>query len=197
MRMINASPYDTRTLRRLVVACYRELEKVEGPAPWWHRLHVYVKLARERTYVGYCRGRAYLNGGPVTLLLPNPRRSQARLADAARVIRHELLHAYGYRHGQFQEADLPDRVLARYPTLLPCKAPRPPRPKADRAAQRYGRVLALEGAWGRKLKLAQTKLRRYRAERLRYERRMAARVAQTYNVRGVYSTARAVVPFIP
>ena len=70
MKIVNATRYDTRQLRSLIVAVYRELvEPVEGPAPWWPRLKVKVAYRRANAY---CAGFAYFNGGPILLRPSRP-----------------------------------------------------------------------------------------------------------------------------
>lgn len=167
MRVVNQTSYDTRTMRKLLTAAYAAVRKYEQPASWWRRLTVTIEYGKRVTTE--TSGFAYLHGGPMTLRVPRAAASQQGFAETAA---HELMHCYGYRHGEFYDATLA-AVLPDLPGEIPSKPVRPV-VKIDPRASRYARVLELEKSWTRKLKLAQTKLRKLRDRRKYYEQTLPA-----------------------
>jgi hypothetical protein len=186
MRLINHSPYDTRVLRRCVVAAYREFAEANLRGAWWRMLQVHVVLAGTRNSIVLRRGRedriilrvpkltghewVYLtrqaNGeGPPSDDDPH---APLRSVDVWHFAGAEFAE---HLHSRFR---MGVRALPGVPPLVPLRVARPVAPR-DRVQERYARVLALEKTWTRKIKLAQTKVRAYKRKRQYYEKQMAAR----------------------
>ena len=122
-------------------------------------------------------------------LLDRATMMRQEVGDLADVAWHEMLHLHGYRHavmggewGGRPNAEQQARIVAAagfklatdpLPLLAPPK-PKAPPTKGELQLLRYERVLAREVAWGRKLRRAQTALRRVRRQRAYYERELAA-----------------------
>jgi hypothetical protein len=163
----------------VVVLVHRDLARTEGRLKSWKWLLVDVETFRAagrrgndfHFTRGWARGHSHLMLRP-----PAPHRSSGGTYTStfAFTVRHELLHAYGYNHGQFvdREPDNMAAIVAAVGERLPVRAVHAKAPPSGPAG-RYARVLELERAWARKLKLAQTKLRQYRAKRRYYEGRQA------------------------
>jgi hypothetical protein len=178
MKLRNRSAYDTKALRRVVTMVHRDLARAEGRLKSWRWLTVVVETSRPGKRRGndyhFTSGRATRNW--IMLRPPAPHRSGGATFTRtfAYTVRHELLHAYGYDHGQFvdREPDNIEQIIAAVGERLPLKVVQT-KPQPPVAERRYALVLEAEARWTRKLKLAQTKLRRLRTRRRYYEKRAA------------------------
>lgn len=175
MKLINDSPYDTRVLRSIAVAVYRWLRKIEGrKAPGWETMALHVGTRAEKA------GSEWLGYIQVPKLTGDEWHQAARgVTDGAaytserfaRRVCWWLMRAYGSR--VFSEVIDP-KVLRRLPQFVPLKVVKP-KPARDQVQERYERTLELERSWVRKCKLAQTKLKKVRLKRRRYEKVLAQR----------------------
>jgi len=190
VKLRNETRYHTRVLRSLITAVYRVVAKAEGTARWWPRLMVYVQYRRAETFR---EGKAHLHGGPMWLMLPKPGRQSRymrvngqpyeegaeRIPNLVDTIAHELLHCYGYTHGQFQTTSYDfTRLLARFggtEARLPERPPAAPRPRRNLIQERYTRLLARQAAWKQKQHRADQALVKIRQQLRYYERKLAAK----------------------
>jgi hypothetical protein len=96
--------------------------------------------------------------------------------DAARVVLHELMHVYGYRHDQWRddgfETTWAEALLGA--ATLPL-APVRMRPRRDVVAERRSRLEALAVRLERRLRSTRTRLATVRRRLAGYERRAASR----------------------
>lgn len=172
MRIVeNTSGYNARQLRSLIILAHTTIRKVEGyDAPNWKHLRI---LVRGRDQGNYVTGRTVLGGrrsGPwdVCLTIPRPNVS-ARLV--LYLVYHELMHVYGYRHGQFvdlTEAEQAKIIPDDY-ALQPPEAPRKPT-TTDRKSARIVALLDREKKWQTRAKRARTALTKIRRSLKHYER---------------------------
>lgn len=175
MRLINLTDYDTLVLRRIASAVER-YQHGSMQRPGWKWLRIFI------TYAG-ARAPASWRSPDVLIRLPKLKgdewvhlqRQKAGIESDPRPgfgppltswVALYVTQQMGYNWSDSFTFNPRDRV----PRLLPLKAIKPPRPKVDPRRQRYERVLILEKGWIRKLKLAQTKLRKLAKVKRYYER---------------------------
>jgi hypothetical protein len=107
------------------------------------------------------------------------RESAERVLTLVGTIAHELLHCYGYDHGQFHESNYNTaRIIQHFggpAALVPVRAPKPPASERDLVRERYERILALEAQWLKKQQRATRALASLRRRRRGYEQRQAAK----------------------
>lgn len=159
MKLRNATHYDTRALRRVLVAVHNDVATgSRGRLRTWRGLVVDVVHGRKHGYTGH----AYRHGKLARLRLDKARCSVAHLAA---LWHHELLHLYGIRHADYpcvgngrywlpaeRYSDLHAR-LGLPEHLEPC-APKP-KPKPTIEDQR-ARLEARRRAWVTKQRRATT-----------------------------------------
>jgi hypothetical protein len=174
VRVKNETRYQTRTLRTIFAAVYRDLSKHEGPLPGW-RWYVFTVV------YGNYSGCAPYNGTTQRIRIP---KDVANVAEICAIAEHELLHNYGYTHKQMGGMHYP-RGDWKAPAGLPEFISEKPVPKRRKhpgmSLQEHRHRLVLTGIerWEKKLKYAQNKLRKLRARRRYYERALAAKKART------------------
>lgn len=179
LRLTNATHFDTRDLRALVGAGLRAL----GDDRTYHVTVTYTRGGA----AGFTSGYAYYGTGRIRLSVPK-RDEGAVLAelpepvriDLARTLAHEIAHTNGVRHREMH-GELKrccrggsDDVAVPWADGLPVRA-KAPKPKADPLVAREAKALAMLERWTRKARLAATKVRKYRKELERVQRRAAAR----------------------
>ena len=172
IKLFNHTRYDGRELRRLLRWCLRH----EGVADRHYHFRV-----------SYCRrgisGRGQLGACWVQLNLPGPKylrlpwREWADGAYAAQVLIHEIGHTLGLEHHDMASCRRID-VRGLPEDLVRLRLREAKQPKArDVVVERYQRNLAHMSTWERKLRLAKTKVSKYRQAVRRYERQYPARIA--------------------
>lgn len=186
MRIKNESPYDTRVLRRIVCWTYRWLASNYGVGHWWKLLTFYVLPAGVREPQMHApsllmrsaklRGTEWIaltrqyHGAPADELLRIPGRGVS--SDEVATYAFQLMMAL---YGQSVRGRFLPQLPKTFPTLVPLRTARPAAPKRDVVRERHARVLELERTWTRKIKLAQTKLKKLRQRRRYYEKQLARR----------------------
>ena len=183
MRLINRSPYETRHLRRVVVAVGHAA--FDGEPIWWKQLKVYVVLSGARVTkfnLGPRSGSVYirvqkLTGDEWHQIARNTTEGRSlTTAKLAALVRAQLEQGPGLGGSWVVDPKHLSRLplVVRLRTVKPKKEQSPPLPR-DLLQERYARVLELEASWVRKQKLAGTKVKGYRKRRRYYEKRLAAR----------------------
>jgi hypothetical protein len=182
MKLNNQTRYDTQTLRRILVAVYRDVARTRGPLDTWGRLTVTVVTANgERRNIPY-GGNASFNGLRMRLRLPTPKFEVRRLVP---LVRHELWHNYGVKHRDYPPGIL-DCILSDADCevmesiglgAIGAEVSVTERTKVERdvVGERYEGLVEREIAWASKLKRAQKALTKIRTQKRYYERKMAAR----------------------
>ena len=89
----NRTRYSSKQLETLIRAVYRRGARKHGPLRRWRKTLVKVIYARKNADY-----RAYAEIGGTRIWLHLPRR-RASVAMLTYVIAHELMHLYGYDHG--------------------------------------------------------------------------------------------------
>lgn len=196
MKITNRSPYDKRTMTRVFKAVYRAFNKSVGLEPaggrtWWNRLAVDARVGR--TPGGPVRGRWDLRAYTMDLIVPKltgdefiplvrDGRGKVRAGLATRDLALLVQQMYYHMDGRSRRKWLKERVVGGDDTLkgLPEFVPlRIIKPKEDGprdvVAERHERVTALLEKWQRKLKLAQTKVKKLKAKKKHYEKKLAQR----------------------
>lgn len=179
----NHTDWSTRDLRRFVLAGIKA-EGVEGKS--WT---VTVKNARQRRG---CSGLASMRHPWMTLRIPSVRLvgvgKPAMLPDYLRddfahVLWHEIAHTRGVEHREMTggwdgcRRGGPRGAEVAWASALTIGRKADPK-RRDRKAERREAAVTSLAAWQRKLKLAQTKVRKYRAKVQRYERLAACAVPE-------------------
>ena len=149
---------------------------------------------RKRLTVTFVHSRSrgasgHAGGGYVTVRVPRPGRRSTIKADLAMVLAHEFHHVETGRSGRSVEIHWrrsvrygwhPDRhEYYAWANELPLeqKPPKaaPPKPTGvDKAARELVRLAKLIAGWESKRKRAESALKKYRAKRRYYEKRLAA-----------------------
>ena len=146
MKIINKTQWDTRALRKVFTAVYRESVKYDGKHDW--RLKITVVYARG--WGGYS-GCAYLNSGTMRIRLPKPGNLRGETLDIfnlAHLFEHELAHCRGQNHDTMGKLNnWKFAVAEEYPYLdpqthaVPLKAEKP-KIRRDVQVDRHDRVAA-------------------------------------------------------
>lgn len=95
MKVINHTPYTVMPVRAVLVAVHNYASRTEGRLSTWLELRIDLVNARKE----HCSGYAQYNGLYTRLRIPR-NFTTGRLAW---LFWHELMHLYGYHHGQFSE----------------------------------------------------------------------------------------------
>ena len=173
MKLTNRSPYDARVLRRCFTAARRWLGVF---TPDYKNVLVVERRNPHLRLVGL----EYDEMGPgwvmrLPKLTGNEWHHAARgIEDGDALTCRRVVQGIANGHARHRASwvegtDIPDKVLKKLPVFVPMKVT-PEKPKPDRVAERYTRVVELERAWLRKQKLATTKVKLYRKRRRRYEK---------------------------
>jgi len=196
MRIENKTRYDTRLLRSVITRAYRAVAKTEGPLPQWKWVKFRVRRRITQQVVAltgetwkvnnHTSGYAYLGGKLAVLTIPCP---EVRTSALYSLAWHEMFHVYGYNHnrmggvcrgGMHPDAEATAKALAGLPAVLvekvPAKVPRAERVAGQRA-ERMTNAEAKVIEWGRKVKTANTKLRKWRRAVARYKKAEQFRIA--------------------
>lgn len=165
MKIINASPYDTRALRSIICSVHRYIRRHTHIVVGWRELIVYVGARRPPDFqVGFDRG--YIH-------VPNLQGTEWHerlrgITNGAALTSAKFAWLAG---ALFGVRGWDDRMLKKgTPEFVPLKVVKPKAPR-NLLQERYQRVLQLEKAWQRKYKLAATKLKKLRLVRRRYEKK--------------------------
>ncbi len=186
MKIKNNTRYPTRELRSIFCEVHNRIAKQEGRLRWWDRVEVEIVYSRgherwkivddpeapngrryERHRIPHSTGYAYLGGTYARLRLP---KGECKRDSAAYLFGHELMHLYGYNHGQWV-----DRVAWREGiegTLT--EAPPKAKPRPDLQMKRYHDLLERRAEWEKKLRRAQNALKRIKPKVRYYERTLRA-----------------------
>lgn len=197
MRIVNLTPWDTKVLRKIVLAAYGCIvgrSNVRHGEQWWWSRGVFVFLPHRGS--GKIPPGKHPRGTEKDWIfrLPNPhglswvartreQYNQTLSAEEILQIPHRppscvevgeqvftrLVTWHGYRNSDSEVFE--PQTLRGCPVLLPLQKPKPEKPKKDPVRDRYNRVLALERKWKAKAKLAETKLKKLREKRRYYERK--------------------------
>jgi len=196
MKLKNETRYDSRLLRTVISLAHREIAKTEGRLrQWaWVTFKVRRRITTKHTaldgtaWIGnnHTSGHAYVGGTKAVLTIPCPGVRTSALYSLAW---HEMFHLYGYHHrgmggacrGAMHPTDIEmARVLAGLPATMAEKVPVKV-PRAERAAgQRAERMTNAEAKvieWSRKVKTANTKLRKWRRAVARYKKAEQYKIA--------------------
>lgn len=181
MKIKNATTWNTRQLKRLVLAVAKHEMNPE------HLKHYVVYVVHKKRDAGGCRGlagRAPVGGGSwigshMTLYLP---REGERLDSVlwAHVIAHEFAHNRGLQHRQMtgsKRYDYGDGWRDYYAwasVFLVERRAVQDRPADDPQMKRYAAVLVSQKRWAPKLKRAQNALKKLQIKQRYYERVLTA-----------------------
>jgi len=212
VRVVNETTYPTATLRKVLCAVHRNLAEYEGRLAHWKGLTVTVVYSTDTRSSGYAyyygdvrlrlprhpgygqgeRGRAWRKqlGGEAGVEAKFGR-NRIEVTLLAALIHHELMHCYGYRHGQFSCPFHKGNAREReYGWMRGNIAPvdddghayvydTSPRatPKRDAAADRHERRLARLKAWRSKLKRAENAIAKLERQNREYDRRLGRAAA--------------------
>lgn len=197
----NTSAYDTRALRKIAVLTWRALQEVHGRQTTAVRgswaITVNVQEGRKHTSWRWARKQETHHG--MVLILPklHGREFVAQLRaqhggtgttehhallseTVAHAFQDAVLSSYGWvLPGKSANLNVAVRLAMKrrkVPTHVPLRIIKPkedvPR---DIIQERFQRVLELEQKWQRKLKLAQTKLKKIRQKKKHYTKKLASR----------------------
>lgn len=182
----NTSGRSTKAMRSLICKTHAHLRTLEKrPAPNWGRLRVKV-AGREENYTS---GRAFYHGHgydwDMFLTLPRPitlgtawyskdekgKPNHYSARQFCRLVYHELMHTYGYRHKQYngiRQTDLEKLIPEDYE--LPAQPAPAIKVKPPAWQRRYSQALAAEKRWLAKEKRATKALKKARQKIRYYER---------------------------
>lgn len=172
MRLINRSPYDTRTLRQVLVRCLRYVKRqqiVEFGRSWTRDvlvLTVGARIPKNTTAFGILRV-PKLTGNEWHLIARGQIEGAFTTADFAEQALHVVWQTTA-------TVAFLTTYLKDLPKIVPLKISKASVSR-DVVQERYRRTLELERDWMRKQKLAGTKVKYYRTKRKYYEKRLAAR----------------------
>lgn len=161
----NTSKCDTKTLMSLFAFIHNMIAKTEGKLSWWKSLRIQISSGHNtgHAYLGRTFGKFHIH----LSISPND------LLDLSQLFAHELLHVYGFDHGQYPNDPLTrdqlNKINTRFADVSLLKKTKEKR-KINKVAQRYERMLARQKSWNRKLKLAQTNLAKVQKEIKHYEK---------------------------
>lgn len=189
MRLTNSTDFDSRFLRRLVSWVARQID-----LPMSELRHVNVTNSRCSSRGRAWRHRVLLRIGPADRFPREPflyggnitARCEDRIEGLISIASHELFHVWQYMQGHQGRLEFSavwsetyvlnlfrkqrtDLLAAWTPTEAPAK------PKRDVVSARAAKVSADLERWTRKLKLAQTKIRKLKQRARYYEKKTAAK----------------------
>lgn len=194
MKVENKTLYRTDHIRAIIYETLRRIP-LGVPADWMRLLRVEVTYNRHKE--GSSSGLTWLNKPSMRLMLP---RAQVDKVDFAHTIAHEIAHTRGFTHNDMRGVAWYNRV-GRWRELYAFAEEMPLGQKEEKGVRcpavglqerRYRRVLEQETTWARKLKLAQTKVKKLKAKRRYYERALAAKKATTAGPEGATEAASGV-----
>jgi hypothetical protein len=199
MKLDNRTKYDTRTLRRILIAVFREQSGVfQARIPQWDRLQVRISYARPGVplyMVGALRekglsdaadaiaarrarhvtGCAYVRGRWTELRVPSGVVALDRLAA---VWIHELWHIAGSHHEGFPESVMRCHtapfawVVEQFGATLAEAAPKPKlKPVRDLVAERRTRLETRLAGWESRLRRAEKAVSKLNRQLRYYDRR--------------------------
>jgi len=195
MKLDNHTRYDTRTLRKLLIAVFREQSVIfQSRIPQWDRLKVRISSSRpavslrmvtalrehqldsadamatgRRAHVSGC---AYVGGRWAELRLPS---GEVALDHLAAVWIHELWHIAGSNHGGFPESVMRCHtapfawVIEKFGATLTEKAPKL-KPARDLVAERRVRLETRLTGWESRLKRAEKAVSKLNRQLRYYDR---------------------------
>jgi hypothetical protein len=175
MRVRNETTYDTRKLRSVILAVYREEARKRGELRAWPGVRIAIGYSKQgnQPYSGH----AHLGGYLAHLSVP---RDQIWVTSFAALWRHELWHLYGIRHADYPPTvkwchPEPMNYIARevgFTRIAPTAkiAARPDPIKAT--AQKRAAAEARAKRWATKLKRAQTGLKAAERDVARLQRKI-------------------------
>lgn len=182
MKTKNKTAYDTRYLRKLFMACEKQIRYVymsyadKSIYAFHENRHVTIQHSKNRRVGGY----AYYNSGTIVMKIPPPvgtyygntRENAVSARHVAQVYLHEIGHNLGLKHKQQisshkLNADFwPDETLP----LKQIKT-KPKRNVVDERAKKAHLKLV---EWQKKLNKAKTFVKKYRRKVKYYEKKKAA-----------------------
>ncbi len=173
MKIENTTDYCTRTMRSLICAVHNHIAKTEGKYKRWRHLRVAIKPTRQQRGAS---GHAYYYG---TYMQVNVTKTQNRHR-FIQVVYHELMHIYGYRHGNFSDVSYAEIESVFGPDAdLPKTTDRPAKPRPDIRLVRYKRLVSRQQAWQAKLRRAQNALKKLKGQVRYYEKTLPQAVTHT------------------
>jgi len=165
LKIDNRTEYSTQDLRRFFLAGL-----TAGGAEGYR--HVVVVYSRTQHH-----GRASIGGNcgqGSWITMYAPAMGKLDLLKFAQVFDHEVAHTMGVRHKDMAEDLLYCEHKPTWHEGLEIRHVAPAKPKVDRAAQREERARKNLVEWERRLKRAQTFVRKWRAKVRYYDRKRAA-----------------------
>lgn len=176
MKITNKTHYRTDDLRKLFVAC------VNHHGGEIKRMSITVLYGEFSGFAYYPRHE--LHGGTITVRLPSPKRAPEGLkmkwlTNVAQLFEHELMHCFGIRHGDMDRdvyncrQDVSAWLPADLPKIRAQSGPKVPT-EEEKATAKEANARAKLAEWERKAKLAKTRLKKWKAEVRRYDRKHKA-----------------------
>jgi hypothetical protein len=171
LEVVNCTAWNTRHLRKLLVACVKE----------WGQPHRIYRVTIRYQRAGTRRvGRASIGGSSITLLVPRPGAPTCINAGViAATMQHEMAHNHGLRHRDMEHGCHIGAAPAWASWHIITS--RPEKPKKTREERTAALVEKREklardalARWQRRLKLAQTKVHAYKRKVRVYDARNAA-----------------------
>jgi hypothetical protein len=161
----NTTNFDTRFMRSLIVGVHNHIAKHEGRYRRWKHLEVQIwNRSNSRS------GHAYL-GGTFMHLSVSPNLPTAGFVWLAY---HEMMHVYGYRHGEFYDLTTEDCATLieanGWPAAMPTKEAKPKK-AADHVGRRYANAVARLAEWKAKERRAKKRRQAWAAKVKAYEKR--------------------------
>lgn len=171
MKVKNETHYDTFYLRRLFLACEKQMFRIclKHTTPKWRRVEVRYNKKNRRV-----NGRATISGSWVGMFLPKPTQDYLPTAQSvAQVYIHEVQHNLGLRHKDMIPVNKIDVSFLpnEYIMLKPAK---PAKPKPNIIEIRAAKAQKKLDGWQKKLNRAKTFVRKYQRKVRYYEKRRAA-----------------------
>jgi len=176
MKITNKTHYRTDDLRKLFVAC------VKHHGGEIKRMSITVRYGKFTGFAYYPQ-RHGLHGGNITVRLPTVKRAPngitKGLNSVGRLFEHELMHCFGIRHGDMDRdvyhcrQDVSAWLPADLTKIRAQSGPKVPT-EEEKATAKEANARTKLAEWERKAKLAKTRLKKWRAEVRRYDRKRKA-----------------------
>ena len=189
MKVINKTEWQTRDLKRILVATLNRNSRVEGQLTSWEKKNLQVEIVYGRR--NYYSGNAYYNGSYMRLRIPRTKLKVTQRKPTVKVERitapvakstlvelfiHELEHIRGYHHKSMSKWRTRRYDWVEDDRLYPMreKSPEKPKPKADVQLRRYANVLRKVVEKERALSRLQKLLKKWRQKQRYYEKTLVA-----------------------
>ena len=176
MKIINKTKWKTAHLRAIAARVLRE--EIEDPEKR-RRIRLTIRPSRKR-----CSGLAAIGGCWTIVRLPNP--APGKVYEPSLQVKFAYMCAHEFAHNRGMKDERQMRAGARYgwrdsdrwktifgwAAAMPLEAQGPKRVDRPTADSKLLATEKLLQTWARKLKLAQTKIKKYKTRLAYYDRRM-------------------------